>query len=404
MNIIGSIVVAGNVRRSAQIALGDVDDKQYLDAKNWSKGNIPNWRAMSNNSVICNDINHLPAKFWNGYNGDGEAYGLVNLQNCQLYGRLADGKEYRPDKDVIGTNPCGEVPLGSQESCNLAEIFLPNIRDGEEFKEVAKLLYMATKTISCLNFIHKGTQDIVSKNHRLGIGVTGFLQAGHLRKEEIFNDVYHSIEQLDKEYSKNLKTKTSIKLTTTKPSGTLSLLPGVTPGVHPAYAPYYIRRIRMSSEDPLVEICRKNWYHVEPARNFDGSFDRNTAVVSFPVKTPEGTICAKDMTAIQQIEWHKWLQTYWADNSVSVTVYYRKEELPEIQNWLKDNYNDNVKTISFLLHKDHGFHQAPYEEITKEQFDEITSKVKPIVRIEDSAEYHELVENLECTKGCCPVR
>jgi ribonucleoside-diphosphate reductase alpha chain/ribonucleoside-triphosphate reductase len=234
--------------------------------------------------------------------------------------------------------------------------------------------------------------------------VTGFLQAAHLRNEIIFDNVYRHIEECDRQYSKLLRVKPSIKLTTTKPSGSLSLLCGVTPGVHPAYAPYYIRRIRVASDDPLVEVCRKNGYYIEPVRNFDGSFDRNTAVVSFPVKTPEGAICAKELTAIQQMEWHRWLQTHWADNSVSVTVYYKKEELPEIQAWLKENYNKSVKTISFLLHKDHGFQQAPYEEISKEQYEEISSKVKPITSIIGDSGEHELSDNLECSKGSCPVR
>jgi ribonucleotide reductase alpha subunit len=404
MNLVGSIVVAGNVRRSALLALGDADDQQYLNAKNWSKGKVPNWRAMSNNSVVCNDIENLPAKFWGGYNGEGEAYGLVNLNNCQAYGRLIDGDDYRLDKDVISVNPCGEITCGNQESCNLSEIFLPNVKDEEEFKEVATLCYKISKTISCLKFSHLGTQDVVSRNHRIGIGVTGFLQAEHLRKEKVFENVYRHIEEMDRQYSKLLKVKPSIKLTTCKPSGTLSLLPQVTPGVHPAYAPYYIRRIRMASDDPLVETCRNNGYYVEPVRNFDGSFDRNTAVVSFPVKTPEGAICAKDLTAVQQMEWHKWLQTHWADNSVSVTVYYKKEELPEIQAWLKENYNKSVKSISFLLHKDHGFHQAPYEEITREQYEEMVSQTKPITCIIGDSGDHELPENLECSKGACPIK
>jgi len=149
MNIIGSVVVAGNVRRSAQVALGDMDDRQYLDAKNWGKGAIPNWRSMSNNSVVCNDFKHLPSKFWSGYNGEGEPYGLINMKNCQTYGRLADGKGYRPDRNVTSVNPCAEIPLvGSSgingqvggESCNLAEIFLPNLAGQEEFKDVDKHL------------------------------------------------------------------------------------------------------------------------------------------------------------------------------------------------------------------------------------------------------------------------
>jgi ribonucleoside-triphosphate reductase (thioredoxin) len=402
-NIIGAVVVAGNVRRSAEIALGDADDSHYLDAKNWSKGTIPNWRAMSNNSVICNEYLILPKKFWSGYNGDGEPYGLVNLTNCRAYGRLADGKGYRPDRDVVGTNPCGEVTLESYESCNLAEIFLPNVKDEAEFKLVAELMLKVTKTISCLPFIHEQTNKVVSKNHRLGIGVTGFLQAPHLRDEKIFDAVYKHIEKVDKWYSKIMGVKPSIKLTTVKPSGTLSLLAGVTPGVHPGFAQHYIRRIRMASNDPLVPLCLKHGFHVEPVKKFDGTFDHDTMVVSFPVALPDTAICAKDLSAVAQLEWAKWLQTNWADNSVSVTVYYKSEELPAIQEWLKENYDTGVKTVSFLLHSGHGFIQAPYEEITKERYEQMSREVKPIIKLDNDA-VMELKESLECTGGVCPIK
>lgn len=403
MNIIGSIVVAGNVRRSAQIALGDMNDEIYLDAKNWGKGNVPNWRAMSNNSVICNQFEHLPNKFWSGYNGDGEAYGLINLRNCRAYGRLADGKDYRPDKNVVGVNPCGEITLCSMESCNLAEIYMPNLRDEAEFVQVTELMYKVVKAISCLPFVHDETSEVVKENHRLGIGVTGFLQAPHLRDEKIFSNVYRNLEKIDKEYSKLLGVGPSIKLTTVKPSGTLSLLAGVTSGVHPAYAPFYLRRIRMASTDPLVALCKKNGYHVEPVVNYDGSRNHDTMVVSFPVKTPEGTICAKDLTAVQQLEWAKWLQTNWSDNSVSVTVYYQKEELPSIKEWLDAHYDKFVKTVSFCLHNKHGFAQAPLEEITEAQYNELMGKTKPITRIENDSGA-ELKESLECSSGTCPVK
>lgn len=403
LNIIGSVVVAGNVRRSAQIALGDMNDFSYLEAKNWAIGNIPNWRSMSNNSVICNKFSHLPDEFWSGYNGDGEPYGLCNLALMRQYGRLRDGKAHRPDKNVIGCNPCAEVSLESGESCNLGEIFLPNIVDEKEFKKVASLVYKACKTISCMSFIHDITNEVVKRNHRLGISVTGFLQAPHLHDPDIFDAVYKHIEKLDADYSKAMGVKTSIKLTTVKPSGTLSLLAGVTPGVHPAYAEYYIRRIRMASMDTLVNMCRSHGYHVEPQKNFDGTLNHDTMVVSFPVKVPDGTVCAKSLTAVQQLEWHKWLQTNWADNSVSVTVYYKKDELPSIKKWLDGNYDQSVKTVSFLLHSEHGFAQAPYEEISKEQYEAISSRVKPITRAEDDGEM-QLKDSLECASGACPIK
>jgi adenosylcobalamin-dependent ribonucleoside-triphosphate reductase len=402
MNIIGSVVVAGNVRRSAQLSLGDFNDFAYLDAKNWSKGSIPNWRAMSNNSLVCNKFEHLPPKFWESFDGNGEPLGLVNIKNCRAFGRLVDGRDYRPDKKIIGTNPCGEVPLPPYSACNLFETFLPMIENEEELKVVTSLGVKVTKSISCMNFIHEETNQIVHEEYRLGNSVTGFLQAPQFHDEKLFDRVYKHLEKVDKEYSALLGVNRSIKLTTVKPSGTVSLMPGVTPGVHPAFAPFYLRRVRMASDDPLVEACRKNGYHVEPVQNFDGTVNLDTMVVSFPVKSPAGTICAKDVSAVKQMDYSKWLQTHWADNSVSVTIYYKKEELPAIKKWLEDNYDKNVKTISFCLHSEHGFRQPPYEEITEDAYKQLKQKVKPITRLAHD-EGMGLAESMECSSGVCPV-
>jgi len=332
------------------------------------------------------------------YNGTVDEY--HNFFIGAFDGKTANGKH----KSLYVNNlQCGEIPLEPYESCNLAEIFLPNIKDENEFVKVAELMYKVVKTISTLRFINDHTNEVAKRNHRLGIGVTGFLQAEHLRKPEIFTKVYKHIESVDKTYSKIIGVKESVKLTTCKPSGTLSLLAGVTPGVHPAYSPYYIRRIRMASDDSLVSLCVKNGYHVEPQRNYDGSPDRDTMVVSFPVKSSENAICAQSLNAIQQLEWVKWLQTYWADNSVSVTVYYKKEELPEIKTWLKENYDESIKSVSFLLHSDHGFNQAPLEAISKETYDKVSASCKQITHLEDK-EVTGFASALECDSGSCPIK
>jgi ribonucleoside-triphosphate reductase len=403
MNIIGSIVVSGNVRRSAQLALGDPDDYQFLSAKDWSKHKLPPWRNMSNNSVACNSYEHLTDSFWKGYGGEGESYGMINLKNCRTYGRLIDGTDYRPDSKVVGTNPCGEVPLENGESCNLCEIFLPRMVDASEFIKVSEIMYKVVKSISCLPMIYPETNEIVKRNHRLGISVTGFLQSKYIKDHQMFTDSYKNIEKVDVEYSRVLGVNKSIKLTTVKPSGTVSLLPGVTPGVHPSFSPYYIRRIRMASNDLLVDQCIRHGYKAEPLMQLDGSRDMNTMVVEFPVKSPAGTLCAKDVSAVQQLEYQKFLQTYWSDNSVSVTVYYKPEELPQIKEWLSKNYNHGVKAVSFLLHTGHGFKQAPYEEITEAQYKEIVGKVKPITKIDDK-EAMSFKESLECATGACPIK
>jgi ribonucleotide reductase alpha subunit len=399
MNIIGFIVVSGNVRRSAELAIGDCDDLQYLASKRWDLGNIPNWRAMSNNSVVCNDIKMLPEQFWEGYMGNGEPFGLINLRNSQRMGRV--GETQYPDPDVLGFNPCAEQSLAPYETCCLAEIFLPNIESKEQLYDVATMLYRINKHSLALACHHEQTEEIVHKNMRMGIGVTGYLQATEEQRSWL-KEVYELLRGYDDAYSAAMNWPKSVKLTTVKPSGTLSLLAGVTPGVHPAYAQHYIRRIRMASNSPLVKLCRSNGYFVEYQRNFDGSEDRNTVVVSFPCKVPEGTVLAKDTTAVQQLEYVKRLQTEWSDNAVSCTIYYRKEELPLIRKWLEENYNDNIKSVSFLLHSDHGFDQAPYEEVSKEVYEEYAARVTPITSGEIKED--ELLDSFECVGGVCPIK
>jgi ribonucleoside-diphosphate reductase alpha chain/ribonucleoside-triphosphate reductase len=398
MNIIGAVVVAGNVRRSAQIAIGDADDVEYLLAKRWDLGNIPSWRAMSNNSVVCHDIGDLHDFFWDGYEGKGEPYGLINLKLSRKVGRL--GETQYPDPEVQGYNPCAEQSLADGETCCLAEIYLPNITSKEELADVAKLLYRVNKHSLALPFHLKVTEEIVHKNMRMGIGITGVLQSSEEQKTWL-KDVYTQLREFDKEYSAKNGFPESIKITTVKPSGTLSLLPGVTPGCHPAYARYMIRRIRISANHPLVQTCRDHGYPVEYQQNFDGSEDRSTMVVSFPFRHPDNAVLAKDMTALDQLETIKWLQSEWSDNSVSCTVYYRMEELPEIKKYLKKNYKTNHKSLSFLLHNEHGFKQAPLEEITKEQYDELVAKTRLITSI-SSLDIG--LDDAECATGACPVR
>jgi len=399
MNIIGQIVVAGNVRRSAQIALGDYDDEAYLKAKRWDLGAIPNWRAMSNNSVVCSDSTKLPKLFWDTYE-QGEPYGLINLDLSRKIGRIGE-TEY-PDPDVEGYNPCAEQSLADKETCCLAEIFLPNITSYAEFLKVMTYLYRINKHSLALPCHLKETEAIVHANMRMGIGVTGVYQATYEQRSWLA-DAYKYLRAYDDEYSKNNGFPPSIKLTTVKPSGTLSLLAGVTPGGHPSPAgPHYLRRIRISTGSPLVEVCKAHGYNVEPQQLFDGSMDKSTMVAEFPCSVPETTPIGGNISAVEQLELVKWLQANWSDNSVSVTVYYKKEELDAIKEWLASNYINNVKTVSFLLYTGHGFIQAPYETISKEEYDRRKENTTPITAIDNSVDDMDASDG--CESGACPVK
>lgn len=399
MNIIGDIVVAGNVRRSAQLAIGDPDDFQFLNAKRWDLGNIPNWRAMSNNSVACNDISQLPDHFWKGYMGNGEPYGLINLKLARSCGRL--GETQYKDLNIVGFNPCGEQGLDPYESCCLAAMNLPSLKSPEELWRLLRLLYVVCKHSLALPCHHEETEAVVHKNMRMGISVHGYLQATEEQRLWLPN-AYTKLRAYDVEYSKQHGFPVSKKLTTFQPGGTWPLLPGITSAVGPGFSQWFIRRIQMASNSPLVETCRELGYPVEFRKQFDGSDDHTTVVVSFPCSYPIGTVLAKDTTAIQQLEWVKRAQTDWSDNSVSCTIYYRKEELPEIKEWLNENYNSSVKTVSFLLHQDHGFAQAPFEEITEAEFLKFSKKVTPITE----AQFLEgdIVDDQGCEGGMCPIR
>ena len=307
----------------------------------------------------------------------------------------------------VFTNQCAEQSLSNKETCCLAEIYLPNISNKEELYKCVTYMYRICKhslTLPCTE--SKETEDIVHQNMRMGIGITGYLQATDEQRGWL-KDCYTYLREFDNNYSIQHGFPKSIKLTTCKPSGTLSLLGGCTSGVHPGFARYYIRRVRIASESPLIKLAHEHGYPVEYVRNFDGSFDHTTQIVSFPYNLPESTVLAENCTAISQLEWVKKVQSEWSDNAVSVTVYYRKNELTEIKEWLSKNYNNSVKSVSFLLHNDHGFQQAPLEQITKEQFEDLSKKCKPITSVEGicfSKESDELLAQAECLNGICPIK
>jgi ribonucleotide reductase alpha subunit len=354
---------------------------------------------MSNNSIVApENIEDLPQEFWDTYN-QGEPYGLINLDLARQVGRT--GESQYPDPDVEGLKHCAEQSLNNFETCCLSEVYLPNIESYEELKEVLTLTYRMNKHSLALHCSLKETEHIVNKNMRMGIGMTGILQATE-EQQGWLKDAYEFVRQYDNDYSDLKGFPRSIKLTTVKPSGTLSLLAGVTPGVHPNPAgPYYIRRVRISSHSPLIDVCRKHGYHIEPQRNFDGSEHKATMVVSFPCSLPETTPVAADYDWRTQMDMVRKMQAEWSDNSVSCTVYYNKEDINDIKDYLKKHFKNEIKTVSFLLYHGHGFDQAPYETITKEKYDEMRIGVKPITSVEIGEDDFDI---LDCATGACPVK
>ncbi len=271
-----------------------------------------------------------------------------------------------------------------------------------EMEDWAFLLYRICKHSLALDDVSSPeTAEIVNKNMRMGLDFAcGYLQASEEQKSWL-PKLYERLREYDEEYSTLMGWPVSIKLTTCKPNGSVSLLPGVTPGVHPGYAHYMIRRIQVASDSPLVKVCRDHGYHVEFRKTLENTEDHSTVVVSFPFKYPEGTVVADDFTAIDQLEVVRKLQAEWSDNAVSCTIYYSPEELPVIQKYLAKTYNKGFKSISFMLREEHGFKQAPFEKITKEEYEKLVAKTKIISFIEAPAEFDGAED---CESGMCPIR
>lgn len=394
---IGEVVVSGNVRRSAILLLGDAWDKEYLVAKRWDLGVLPSYRSCANYSVVCDDIEDLHPLFWKTFEV-GEAFGIMNRKNIKKYGRMGELK-----KDTAeGTNPCAEATLEAFEPCNLQEIALPNIESPEEFFLAARLMHRYGKRVTLEKYPYDEIQQVINRNRRIGTGITGCL-ASPLFKEDILDAAYEAIRRENVEYSKELGIPESIRTTVIKPSGTVSKVLDMDgyEGIHPAYSRYIIQRVRFAANDSLIPLLREANHKIEPVRKLDGTIDFNTLVVDFYVKAPDGyPVADEGFDTWKQLEAVQLAQTHWADQSVSVSVYYKREDIQKIKDWLADNLK-RLKTISFLVYNDHGFLQAPKEKITQEKYDKFSSLTKPIDfdRIQGGD-----IESQECAGGVCPVK
>ena len=348
-------------------------------------------------SKIISNFNRKPYKT----TLSSKVFNITSIGNEDVYDCTIPNKECFDANGIISHN-CAEATLADKECCNLATLNLSAISSKEEMLRCAVLLYKTQKAIAAGKYLFPETEKIVHKNMRLGLSVSGICQ-----KLEVFKNwcdyTYRGLRKFDKEWSRINGYPQSIRLTVIQPNGTLGgLVLGSMPGGHPGYSKYHIRRVRFSANDKLIPMLRKSGYHIEPEMKFDGSLNRDILVVDFPCMFEEG-LMAEDCGAITQLNIVKDLQTYWADQAVSVTVYYKKEELPDIKRWLSENYNECIKSVSFLLHQDHNFVQAPLEKISQQQYERMISKIKPF-EYENGVISEEIFDNLECVGGACPIK
>lgn len=381
MNMIGQCVVAGNVRRTAQIVLGDVTDEEYRKLKDYrwnedrrtyegSMAHRAAWGWASNNSVLV-DSNTDFTEIAKQTSVNGEP-GYVFMDNIQAYSRMCDPADYK-DIKAKGTNPCGEQTLESYELCCLVETFPSRAESKEDYLRTLKFAYLLGKTATLVNTSWHETNRVQKRNRRIGTsvsGITNFLAENSLHElRKWLEEGYQAIHHWDNIYSSWLCVPRSIKTTSVKPSGTVSLLAGVNPGCHFAEFEYYIRRIRIAKNSPLIEAVKEAGLQIE-----EDVVDASSAVVSFPVHNQGKSL--RDAGIWEQVCLATFLQRYWSDNQVSCTVTFRPEEADQISVIL-NYFRYDLKAISFLPMLEQGaYAQMPYEAITKEKYEELSKNLR----------------------------
>lgn len=382
-NLIGVCVVSGNVRRSAELLMGRLDDKDFLNLKNpavYPERNsydpkAPGWAWMSNNSVeVCvgDDLSHIV----DGIALNGEP-GVIWMDVTRKYGRLIDpinNKDWR----AAGYNPCAEQSLESFECCTLVETYLNRHDSVEDFKRTLKFAYLYAKTVTLLPTHWEETNAIMQRNRRIGTSISGIAnfadRVGLPELREWMDAGYATIQQYDKGYSEWLGIRESIKTTTVKPSGTVSILAGESPGVH--WTPggeYFLRAIRFSNEDPMLPLFKMANYRIEKA----SESPKTTSVVFFPIKS-NAKRSEKDVSIYEKTALAATAQRYWSDNSVSVTVSFDSNKEKDAVGTVLHMFDGQLKTISFLPMGNETYPQMPYTQITAKEYEDYTMKLFPI--------------------------
>jgi ribonucleoside-diphosphate reductase alpha chain len=389
---IGEVVVVGGVRRSAMISLSNINDIEMAQAKSGNWWEASPQRALSNNSVAYSrkpDMEQFIAEWKSLYDSKSGERGIYNVAAAQ-----AQAAKYgKRDPDIhYGTNPCSEIILRPYQFCNLSEVVL---RENDTKKDIERKVELATilgtwqSTLTDFKYIRKIWKDNTEEERLLGVSLTG--QFGHkfmsgkedlVSLESFLMTLRESARAKNKDEAGKIGIPESAAITCVKPSGTVSQLVGVSSGMHAWHSPYYIRTVRGSKGDPISTFLKEVGIPVED----DVMKPNDTYVFSFPVKAPDGAIVRNDLTAIEHLNIWLVYQRAWCEHKPSITVSVKEDEWMEVGAWVYKHF-DEVSGISFLPHSDHSYKQAPYQEVTKEEYDALVEKMPKDIRWEDLSFY-----------------
>ncbi|SDL27729.1 ribonucleoside-triphosphate reductase, adenosylcobalamin-dependent [Natronincola ferrireducens] len=415
-NIIGENVVVGGVRRTAEMVLIDAKDKESIEAKsNLYKQIDGQWlvdksiihRQMSNNSIYYEEKPSREELHWliekMRYSGEP---GWVNAQAA---------KKRRPNMN--GVNPCGEILLDSKGLCNLTTVNVfafvkeDGTLDKEGLIEAQRLSVRTSYRMTCVELELPQWDAVQKRDKLLGASLTGWqdmVNATNISREEeikILQELREVAHKEAKAYAQAIGENPPLLITTVKPEGTLSQLPTVSSGVHYSHAPYYIRRIRVSADDPLVKVCEELDYPVLPEVGQEWT-TCSTKVVEFPVKAPQGKT-KYDVSALEQLENYKMFMNHYVDHNCSITVHVRDHEWQEVEEWVWNNWEDTV-ALTFLSLEDNFYKLLPYEAIDEMEYNRRVKEMKDFIpslisKYEKQEIEIEITES-GCESGICPIR
>lgn len=404
MNMIGVCVVAGNVRRSAEIAIGQPDDTEFINLKNYDMNpDRGDWGYMSNNTIALSEPEHfqlLPG-IAEGIRNNGEP-GIMNVMNAQKYGRF---KEKKPDLGTL-SNPCAEIVLESYELCNLVEVFPTRCVDDREIMVAMKLATIYASTISLLPTHSEESNAVIARNRRIGVSISGIADwvamtsVSHVTR--LLRLGYEGVVTPTNEaLNAAAGVPSSVRLTTVKPSGTISILAGVSPGMHQPYFRYGIRRMRVSEGSPTAEMLRLAGVPYEDDINDPG----NTLVYAFPLEMGKGQVRAiNEVSVWEQAMQVAWLQREWADNMVSNTINFNPETEGHSIEHVLSMFAPQIKSMSFLPDQssaDNPYPQAPFERTGRAEYRE---RMKDITDIDWSLFFgSDGVDSKFCANDICEI-
>lgn len=404
---IAQIVVVGGVRRSALISLSDLSDDALRQAKHGAWYNTEAQRGLANNSACYNSKPsfELFLDEWRSlYESKSGERGIFSRAASQ---KQASRNGRRDSERDFGTNPCSEIILRKSQTCNLSEVV---VRPEDTARSLGRKVRLATilgtlqATLTDFRYLRGIWKANTQEEALLGVSLTGILDNPLLTLEN--KDLDGLLENLrdiaietNKEWAERLGISQSTAITCVKPSGTVSQLVDSASGIHGRYAPYYIRRVRADMRDPLCAVLEDAGVPCEK-----DSFSPSTKVFSFPKKAPESAVFASEQTGMEQLElWAKY-QKHWCEHKPSITVYYRDSEFLEIGNWVYNNFDD-ISGISFLPYDEHSYAQAPYEQITEEQYNEMVEGFPTEFdwNLNEADDFTEGAQTLACVGGACEL-